>query len=366
MKNDIKKTIITFSALTAFLLVAFAITLSAFFIIKPYANKEVNFDSEELKYYKSLFELRLDEEKNEYHILKYKKGKTATLVIPDTIDNIPVTKLMSDNLSDDFISFSEVDTIVISKNIKYIGVDVKNSESVIYDQPFLQARGLSEIRVDKDNKYFASIDGVLFSKDLKTLIKYPNSKITNLGYMAYNIPESVEVIAKYSFYLNDHIEYIKFGENVLTVEAYAFEGCEYLETVELNNKIEYLGKNSFARCEELSSISLPASLQKVESGCFNKCIALRSITLECNNAILDGAFSGMLVIKNDSTNPDRVVEIVKFYVSESNTEMLEKMSEVSFIKEIGFTSFKENNELLRIYLNEVEGKISEGKVIYDK
>ncbi len=366
MKNHITKTIITFSIFTFILVVIFGITLSAFFIIKPYESKEKNNDSEELKYYKSLYELRLDEEKNEYHILKYKKGKTATLVIPDTIDNIPVTKIMSDNLSDDFTSFSEVDTIVISKNIRYIGVDVKNNESVIYDQAFLQARGLSEIRVDKDNKYFASVDGVLFSKDLKILIKYPNSKITNLGYMAYSIPDSVEVIAKYSFYLNDHIEYIQFGENVLNVESYAFEGCEYLESVELNTKLEYLGKNSFARCEKLSAISLPASLKKIESGCFNKCIKLRSITLDCNNAILENAFSGMLVIKNDSTSPDRTSEIVRFYVSTDNTQMLEKMSDLSFIKNMGFTSFKENNELLRIYLNEVEGKISEDKVIYEK
>lgn len=357
------KSLIKYISLTIVLLVILGCSIGAFFIVKPYDKSGEIFESEELKYYKSLFKLRLSEDGNEYYILEYKKGKTAKLTIPETIDNIPVTKLMSSN-ENDFASYSEIDVIEISKNIKYIGIDVNNHESVIYDQPFLQAYGLSKIVVSKENEYFSSIDGVLFSKDLKTLIKYPNSKITDLGYRAYSIPNVVEVIARYAFYLNDQLEIVELGENVRVISKNAFENCKYLESVNMNEKLEIIEESAFARCFELSSIALPKTVTLVEKNAFKKCNKLREITIECENATLEDAFFDILTITNDPTSPDRTEEIIKFNIPNENTTLLDKMTDISFIRSLGFNSFNEKNELLRIYVNGVEGKIINGEVVY--
>ncbi|HHZ03050.1 MAG TPA: hypothetical protein GX396_08995 [Tissierellia bacterium] len=49
---------------------------------------------------------------------------------------------------------------------------------------------LDEIYVDRQNPYFTSLDGVLFSKDMKTLIRYPGYRTGN----SYTVPEGVEKI----------------------------------------------------------------------------------------------------------------------------------------------------------------------------
>ena len=54
---------------------------------------------------------------------------------------------------------------------------------------------LEAIEVDEGNAQYASVDGVLFSKDLKKLIRYP-------GYTGdqYSIPEGTECIAQEAFF----------------------------------------------------------------------------------------------------------------------------------------------------------------------
>lgn len=60
---------------------------------------------------------------------------------------------------------------------------------------------LKAFEVDSENQYFTAVDGVLFSKDMKTLIYYPPAKgveFNNLGQAKemtrYVIPDGVETI----------------------------------------------------------------------------------------------------------------------------------------------------------------------------
>ena len=66
---------------------------------------------------------------------------------------------------------------------------------------------LSEINVDKNNKYYSSIDGVLFDKEAKTLLRYPEGKTDE----SYTVPNTVAVID------NDAVFRPKFKE--ITIPA---------------------------------------------------------------------------------------------------------------------------------------------------
>ena len=74
------------------------------------------------------------------------------------------------------------------------------------------------IVVDEDNPYFTVIDGVMFSKDMKTLISYPSSKQDK----EYIIPEGI----------------LKIGKN-------AFNGNEYIERVILPSSLKVIGDKAF-------------------------------------------------------------------------------------------------------------------------
>ena len=74
-------------------------------------------------------------------------------------------------------------------------VTIPESVEYIHDFAFENCNGLTEIKVDANNKNYASQDGVLFNKNKTELIQYPvgNERKT------YEIPDSVTLICENSF-----------------------------------------------------------------------------------------------------------------------------------------------------------------------
>lgn len=90
----------------------------------------------------------------------------------------------------------------------------------------LEIEKLEYIEADPDNPFFASVDGVLFSKDLKTLISYPigNSRTS------YAIPSGVTKIEDGTFYdiyqIPSHpIRDIIIPDSVENIEQDAISAC---------------------------------------------------------------------------------------------------------------------------------------------
>ena len=72
---------------------------------------------------------------------------------------------------------------------------------------------LSSIIVDKNNKYYKSIDGVLFTYDMKTLVKYPQAKPD----LYYELDARVSSIGDYAFSRVNKLQCLKVGENCSSV-----------------------------------------------------------------------------------------------------------------------------------------------------
>ncbi len=88
-------------------------------------------------------------------------------------------------------------------------VEIPSGVKSIGEGAFSSCTSLEAISVDGGNKYYASIDGVLFSKDKSTLICYPSGR-KNTSYT------------------------IRYG--VGTISSAAFLNCAYLEQVNYNGK----------------------------------------------------------------------------------------------------------------------------------
>ena len=356
-----KKKIIGFSVSLGTLLLILVGAVVAFFIIKPYESKKKVYYSEEFLKYNEIYYLHLDKERNEYYILGLKQEKINKLVMPEKIDDIPVTKIICKE--DSFSSFKQVSEVVISKNIKYIGVLGKN-DSVPYRDPFLLANGISRFTVDPENEHFSSVDGVLYSKDGKILLRYPNAKDFGLGYIEFVIPDEVEHIEQSAFYICDSLESVIFGKNVKTVSFEAFYNCEKLENIEFNNGLISLAKDSFRDCESLSAITLPESLTIVEDGCFTNCKKLRHITILGENLTLEGAFSGITSQKVNNETLEGEVSNIYFYVPSENKQMIINFGSLEFVKSIGIYGLENTYAKAFIFLNSIKGKIDGDKIVY--
>ena len=78
--------------------------------------------------------------------------------------------------------------------------------------------GLTEIKVDENNKHYADKDGVLFDKNLSTLIYYPSSKPGT----EYSVPDGVTRIEDYSFVGKPILQKIIIPDSVTAIGNNAF------------------------------------------------------------------------------------------------------------------------------------------------
>ena len=99
--------------------------------------------------------------------------------------------------------------------------------------PFWWCWSLTEITVDSENPNYSSQDGVLFSKDMTTLIRYPEGKSDN----TYIIPETVDYIYEAAFLTCKLLKNVVIPEGVDKIQSDTFYGCALDSFIFLNPMI---------------------------------------------------------------------------------------------------------------------------------
>lgn len=123
--------------------------------------------------------------------------------------------------------------------------------------------GACKIQVEKKNKKYKSKNGVLFSKDGKTLICYPEHGKNSV----YKIPKGVKTIGRYAFADNSNLKKVIMPDSVTVVEQGAFWGAEKLKTVRFSKYLKRIEEDAFS-CY-LTSLKLPNRLVSIEKSAFN-------------------------------------------------------------------------------------------------
>ena len=233
-----------------------------------------------IKEMKNLEAVDVDEE-NEYYCSKdgvlFSKDMKKLILYPrskkDLSYEIPegVTSLASTAISEN----SFVKLVKIPKGVKTINngnflrcnylSDIFISSTVTYiNGPFCgYAESLKGITIDPENPSFKVEDGVLYTKDMKSLITYPAGKLN----VEFTIPDEV-----------------------ITLNFGCFEGCKNLLKVKLGKKINQLENYAFAGCSELTEMVFPESVKLINNYAFDSCDKLESITFEGETKISDRAF----------------------------------------------------------------------------
>ena len=158
------------------------------------------------------------------------------LEIPERIDN-EIVETISAN------SFFECENTV--------SISLPSTIKTIENNAFNSCSKLKTITVNKDNPFFASVDGVLFSKNLSVLIKYPEGREES----AYRIPDSVRKIAPYAFSSCLNITKIQNAQRIEEVGEKAFAGCRYLTNIVFSSRTE-MGNEVFDGCISLGYIKV--------------------------------------------------------------------------------------------------------------
>lgn len=129
--------------------------------------------------------------------------------------------------------------------------------------------------VAEENAYYKAEDGILYTKDGKTLHTYPQKEDKN-----FSVPEGVEVIASWAFSDNEFLESVSLPTTVNVTDGRAFYGCRKLKTADLSStSIVDLEFEMFGGCTELSSVLFPITLRSIKSYCFQNCVNLKDLEI---------------------------------------------------------------------------------------
>ena len=136
------------------------------------------------------------------------------------------------------------------------------------------ALSLYKLNVHPENKYFVSVDNVLFNATGTTLVAYPAGLL-----QSYRIGDGVREIGPYAFAYTRETE-IALG-NVQTIGEYAF-AYGAISSLTLPDALYSLGVDAFRGNHALTSVTFGSGLKKIPASSFALCTSLREITLHQN------------------------------------------------------------------------------------
>jgi len=134
---------------------------------------------------------------------------------------------------------------------KVTSVSIPASVSKIGDSPFDACLSLTSINVHSGNKNYTSVEGVLFTRDMSSLVQYPCGKGEE-----YVMPEGVSTIKPYAFGGCSDVKNVTISSGVTTIEDFAFGDCINLLSINIPSKVETFGTAPFSGCLHLDSINV--------------------------------------------------------------------------------------------------------------
>ena len=229
-----------------------------------------------------------------------------------------------------FYGCTSLKSVTIPESVTYIGgyafaecyslkyADIPANVSGIGLSPFCNCRSLENINIDEANKWYTTVDGVLYDKDKTELINYPAGKKDS----SYVIPEGIRTIREKAFYGCLNLCELTIPDSVTEIESGAFEcsslisdeygtikyvdgwvvgsghtanvvlkdgtrgiafeafSCdEIIEKVTMPDTVKYINAYAFENCTNLSEVLLSSSLENIESGVFFNCMKLADIVI---------------------------------------------------------------------------------------
>ncbi len=197
----------------------------------------------------------------------------SELVLPDTVATIG---------EDAFMSCAKLTSFTLPAALGSFDASIVNN-----------CQALQKLNVSAQNKQYRSIDGVLFSKDGKTLIYYLPTRTAT----SYTVPEGTETFADGAFNQNRALESVTLPASLKLVGKNAFYLCRALKSVtftEGGTEALVIGYQAFCYTPSLTAVRIPARTVAIDDFAFSNS-ALASLTFEDNSklsAIGNSAFYG--------------------------------------------------------------------------
>ncbi|GHU55739.1 hypothetical protein FACS1894132_12260 [Clostridia bacterium] len=221
-----------------------------------------------------------------YIITRCDKNFRGKMVIPDTINGLPVVGIgdsafyecrllakviLSNSITSigeqAFSSCTRLTNIIIPESVTSIGniafshchsitsIVIPDNVMSIGLWAFEDCSSLISITVDSNNNFYCDVDGILFDKNVTTIIQYPSG--------------------------NKRTEYV-IPDSVINIGDCAFSECYYLVSIIIPNSVMSIDRDAFRNCASLISLVIPNGVTNILDGVFIGCVSLTIFVIPDN------------------------------------------------------------------------------------
>lgn len=128
---------------------------------------------------------------------------------------------------------------------------------------FAQNSSMTSITCDPANKNYVSVNGVLFTKDMKELVAYPGGIQGG-----YTVPATVNHIGDAAFYGALGLDSVTILGNLDFIGFEAFAECSKLTDVAIRDGVNYVGYWAFRGCDGIKTLTVPQSVTNIGNQAF--------------------------------------------------------------------------------------------------
>ena len=268
-----------------------------------------------------------------------------TVTLPDSLEKIPQAafyqceQLSSVQIPDSiteigneaFYSCTGLSVVTLPEHLTSIGeyafqncqllteAAIPASCTAIGNYAFDGCQALRAFSVAEGNTSFSAPDGVLYTADGETLIRYPEAR-EETGYV---VADTCKTLADWSFIGSMTLEQLDLG-NVTQIGEDCFYYCTALKEITIPEGVTELPGAVFGYCLALQKVELPSSMKALGDHCFYACTKLESITIpEGVSKLGDQCFYNCVALL-DLMLPSTITEVgdqaLGYYVSAENSQ----------------------------------------------
>ena len=134
----------------------------------------------------------------------------------------------------------------------------------VFDWSSIAEISICEINAPDDSEYFASEEGILYTKDMKTLVACPPGIMKT----EINVSDKTEKIGEFAFICCKDILQVEMPGSVTEIGPYAFFGCSVITDMKLSENLKKINVYAFAGCKSLKELTIPESVETICADAF--------------------------------------------------------------------------------------------------